>query len=109
MSGNVTTISARQFAHDLAGAKRAAAKGPVFITDRGTPRYVLQTIEDYYQSSTAQTDPSLLQLMRSLPETEPDFDPPPMAPMFKPATFDDHRRSGVQSLAAPHVQDPGAG
>ncbi|MDO5103428.1 MAG: type II toxin-antitoxin system Phd/YefM family antitoxin [Lautropia sp.] len=89
MPGNVTTISARQFARDLAGAKRAANEGPVFITDRGTPCYVLQTIEDYYQSNTGQAEPTLLQLMQSLPETEPDFDPPLMNPMFSAANLND--------------------
>src|ERR1700687_2578494 len=34
---------------DLAssGAKKAAQRGPVFITDRGRPAHVLLTIEDY--------------------------------------------------------------
>ena len=91
MPGNITTISAREFARDLASAKRATASGPVFITDRGEPRYVLQTVEDYYQSSTGQAEPTLLQAMRALPDTamEPDFDPPLMAPLLAAADFSD--------------------
>ena len=42
-----TTISSREFNHDTGRAKRRAADGPVFITDRGRPAHVLLTIEDY--------------------------------------------------------------
>ncbi len=31
------------------GAKKAARRGPVFITDRGRPAHVLLTIEDYHR------------------------------------------------------------
>jgi prevent-host-death family protein len=43
----VTTLSSREFNQDASKAKRAAQKGPVFITDRGRPAHVLLTIEDY--------------------------------------------------------------
>lgn len=43
----ITTISSREFNQDSGKAKRAAADGPVFITDRGTPSHVLLTIEEY--------------------------------------------------------------
>ncbi len=43
----VTTVSSREFDRDLTRAKRAAKAGPVFITDRGRPAYVLLRIEDY--------------------------------------------------------------
>ena len=42
-----TTISSRAFNQDAAGAKRAALKGPVFITDRGRPAHVLLSIDQY--------------------------------------------------------------
>lgn len=44
-----TTLSSRQFNQDTARAKKAARDGPVFITDRGRPAYVLVTIEQYRQ------------------------------------------------------------
>lgn len=44
-----TTISSREFNQDASGAKRAASRGPVFITDRGRPAHVLLTIEAYQQ------------------------------------------------------------
>lgn len=45
----VTTVSSREFNHDLARAKRAAASGPVVITDRGRPAHVLLSIEEYHR------------------------------------------------------------
>ena len=43
----VTTLTSRQFNQDRSRAKKAAKKGPVFITDRGKPAHVLLSIEDY--------------------------------------------------------------
>lgn len=43
----ITTISSREFNQDTSRAKKAAAKGPVFITDRGKPAHVLLSIEQY--------------------------------------------------------------
>jgi len=43
----VTTLTSREFNQDTSGAKKAARRGPVFITDRGRPAHVLLTIEDY--------------------------------------------------------------
>jgi prevent-host-death family protein len=42
-----TTVTSRQLNQDIARAKRAAKSGPVFITHRGEPAYVLLSIEDY--------------------------------------------------------------
>lgn len=41
------TLSSREFNQDTSGAKKAADHGPVFITDRGRPAYVLLNIEEY--------------------------------------------------------------
>ncbi len=43
----ITTLSSREFNQDTGRAKRAAAEGPVFITDRGKPAHVLLSIDDY--------------------------------------------------------------
>jgi prevent-host-death family protein len=43
----ITTITSREFNQDTGRAKKAAAKGPVFITDRGKPAHVLLSIETY--------------------------------------------------------------
>lgn len=73
----ITSIPAREFARDLAGAKRAAAAGPVLITDRGKPAYALLRIEDYYHLAAEQRPHrSLLQVVQGLPSTEGiEFEP----------------------------------
>ena len=43
----MTTISARDFNRDVSAAKRDAERGPVVITDRGEPAYVLLSIDQY--------------------------------------------------------------
>ena len=43
----ITTLSSREFNQDTSRAKKAATKGPVFITDRGKPAHVLLSIEEY--------------------------------------------------------------
>jgi prevent-host-death family protein len=43
----ITKLSSREFNQDTGRAKRAAKRGPVFITDRGRPAHVLMTIETY--------------------------------------------------------------
>ena len=43
----VTRVSSREFNQDTAGAKKAAAGGPVYITDRGRPAHVLLSYHEY--------------------------------------------------------------
>ena len=43
----VTKLSSREFNQDTSRAKRAAKRGPVFITDRGRLSHVLLTAEEY--------------------------------------------------------------
>lgn len=59
---SVHTFSSRNFTRDVSSAKRAAAEGPVFITDRGRPAYALLTIDDYYRMA-GQGEPTLLAVM----------------------------------------------
>lgn len=42
-----TTITSREFNRDVSAAKRAAAKGPVTITDHGRRSHVLLTAEEF--------------------------------------------------------------
>lgn len=70
----LTTVSAREFARDLAAAKKAASNGPVIVTDRGRPTYALLRIEDYYALSGAQSK-SLLAVMDAIPGGDFDFEP----------------------------------
>lgn len=43
----ITTVSSRDLNQDVTRAKKAAEKGPVFITDRGKPAHVLLSIAEY--------------------------------------------------------------
>jgi prevent-host-death family protein len=84
---SVTTLTSREFNQDTSRAKKAARKGPVFITDRGRPAHVLLTIEDYQRLAG-----SKLSLAEALAQSGvPDFEfTPPRAggSMFKPAKLD---------------------
>ena len=76
---SVHTFSSRNFTRDVGAAKRAAANGPVFITDRGRPAFALLKIEDYYQLA-GQQEASLLDVMDAIAcgPQEPgfEFEPP---------------------------------
>jgi prevent-host-death family protein len=81
----ITTISSRQFNQDASKAKRAAAEGPVFITDRGKPAHVLLTFEDYQRLSRSSM--SLLEALAA--DDDIDFDPPRLRDdLATPAEFD---------------------
>ena len=70
------TYSSRDFTRDVSAAKRAAAKGPVFITDRGRPAFALLAIDDYHRLA-GHRDMSLLQAMQAIDGGRGiDFDPP---------------------------------
>src|SRR5690349_16960134 len=47
MPKGATQFSSRDFNQKTSEAKKAASQGPVFITDRGEPAYVLMSIEEY--------------------------------------------------------------
>ena len=71
----LTTVSARDFARDLASAKKAARSGPVIVTDRGRPAYALLKIEDYYRLTGTEWT-SLLAAMDAIPGGDFPFEPP---------------------------------
>jgi prevent-host-death family protein len=84
---SITTISSRNFNRDAGGAKRAAEKGPVIITDRGRPSHVLLSFEDYRK--LAGRGPSLLDVLAQKEEGDFDFDPPRMGDdIFRRVDFD---------------------
>lgn len=66
--------SSREFNQNTSGAKRAALKGPVFITDRGETSFVLMSVDEYHKLiGKGQTIAELL----SMPEMcDVDFDIP---------------------------------
>jgi len=80
----VSTMSSRDFNQDVSGAKRAADAGPVVITDRGEPAYVLLRHDTYRR--LAGGGPSIRDML-DMPGTEEiDFDPPRLGGgIFRPA------------------------
>lgn len=70
---NITTMSSRSFNQDVGKAKRAASKGPVFITDRGHLSHVLLTIETYQQITDKSA--SIVELLSMPNNTDIEFEP----------------------------------
>jgi len=71
---SITKLSSREFNQDTSRAKRAAKKGPVFITDRGRPSHVLLTAEEYERITTGQK--SIAESLAMPEAAEIEFDPP---------------------------------
>jgi prevent-host-death family protein len=83
----ITKISSREFNQDTARAKKAAKKGPVFITDRGKPAHVLLSIEDYLRLAGVAVDiVERLGLPAGVVDIELEI--PPMRDPAKPAVLD---------------------
>ena len=68
------TITSREFNQDVAGAKRAANDGPVIITDRGRPAYVLMRHETYRRLS--RRGPGIRALLAHPESEDIEFEPP---------------------------------
>lgn len=83
---SITTLSSREFNQDTSRAKKAAADGPVFITDRGRTAHVLLTIEDYRR--LADDGATILDLLAMPEAAAVEFDAPRAGPFTRPATFD---------------------
>jgi prevent-host-death family protein len=80
----ITTLSSREFNQDTSGAKKAARKGPVFITDRGRPAHVLLTIEDYQRLTGAAAN--IMDMLAMPGAADIDFEPPRLrGPLSLPA------------------------
>ena len=82
----ITTLSSREFNQDTSGAKQAARKGPVYITDRGRPAHVLLTIQDYQK--LIGSSKSLAEALYMPGVAEIEFHPPKIDWAPKPAEFD---------------------
>ena len=82
----LTTISGREFNQDVSGATRAADGGPVIITDRGEPAYVLLRHDEYQR--LAGGGPNILELLDFPEIAEIDFEPPKLGEgIFRAADF----------------------
>lgn len=80
-------MSSREFNQNPSEAKRAADEGPVIVTDRGEPAYVLLKYEDYRRLSGEGLG-SIIEMLRQ-DEGDFDFDPPRLEEDFaRPAKLD---------------------
>ena len=70
----ITKLSSRDFNQDTSRAKRAAKRGPVFITDRGRPSHVLLTLEEYQRITGGQK--SITDLLAMPAAADIEFEPP---------------------------------
>jgi prevent-host-death family protein len=79
------TLTSREFNQDTSGAKKAARRGPVFITDRGRPAHVLLTIEDYQRLTGGAM--SLAEALAQSGDDDFEFEPPRIGGMVKAANL----------------------
>jgi len=81
-----TTFSSRDFNQRASEAKKAAREGPVFITDRGQPAFVLLTIEEYRRLTGSTPDIGALLAMPDTGDFELDI--PERTGVPRPAELD---------------------
>lgn len=81
------TMSSREFNQNTGEAKKAAERGPVTITDRGRPSFVLLRYEDY--CALLDRTPPLSEALCSTPGVgDVDLILPDRTDLAEPATFD---------------------
>lgn len=85
----IRTLTSREFGHNVSRAKKLAKEGPVFITDRGQPAFVLLDYETYrtHRAAPARTalealtpPPDLADVLALI-----DFEPPARQRAHRPA------------------------
>jgi prevent-host-death family protein len=80
------TFSSREFNQNVSIIKKESANGPVFITDRGKPSYVLMSIEEYNRLLGEQQN--IVSLLSMSEAAEIDFDIPKKSmDLYKPEEF----------------------
>lgn len=70
----MTAFTSREFNQDTGRAKKAAEKGPVFITDRGEARHVLLSIADFQRLASSKRKLSEMLSMPGLADIELDIE-----------------------------------
>ena len=79
----ITTLSSREFNQDASRAKKAAEKGPVFITDRGRLAHVLLSVEEYQRLTGASS--SIIDMLAMSDVADIEFEAPHVQGIIKPA------------------------
>ncbi len=82
-----TTLSSREFNQHASEAKKAANRGPVFITDRGKPAHVLLCMADYLRLQRVTT--SLAEQLAMPDDADIKFEPARSKSLGLAADFDD--------------------
>ena len=77
----ITTLTSREFNQDASRAKKAAEKGPVFITDRGRPAHVLLSIDDYQKLTGGQAN--IIDLLDMPEAADIVFEPAPAGGLYR--------------------------
>jgi prevent-host-death family protein len=84
-----STMTAREFNQHVSRAKRKAKDGPVIITERGRPAYVLLRHEEYEAARSFAVQPKTLLEALASPETEHiNIEFPKLDIQFKIPDFD---------------------
>lgn len=83
----MSVMSSREFNQDRGKAKKLTENGPVIITDRGKPSYVLLAYDAY--AKLTGTGKSIAELLSMDADDDIEFDPPKLEDFgFKPVEFD---------------------
>ena len=80
-------FTSREFNQDVGGAKRAAAEGPVFITDRGETSHVLLSIEEYNRLKGGSR--TIVDMLGMRDGADIEFEPPRFDDLPRPVDFGD--------------------
>lgn len=87
----ITTLSGRELNQDVTRAKKAARKGPVFITDRGRPAHVLLSFEEYQRLTRQRRNIADALAMPGIADiadiADIEFEPPRVTLETRPADF----------------------
>jgi prevent-host-death family protein len=81
----VTTLSGWELNQDIGHAKKAAKRGPMFITARGRPSHVLLSMEEYQRITSKHQ--SLVEALAMPVLSDIDFEPPRRHALPRPADF----------------------
>lgn len=88
-----TTITSREFNQNRSKVKREARKGPVVITERGVPSFVVMSIQDFVamktdlESSAKAPGKHFRSLADAIADTTPEGDFEFDVPEFKGSIF----------------------
>jgi prevent-host-death family protein len=82
------TLTSREFNQDTARAKREAAAGPVFVTERGKPTHVLLTVAEYERLAGPKRSIIDMLAMSGMEDIEIDFGAERDRTLYRPIDLD---------------------